>query len=271
MIRLVGVIHLPALPGSPRWSGDDGAWESLLARVAAEARLLQMSKYDLVMVENFGDAPFFASEVPPITVSAMTACALAAKNAAPGLPLGINVLRNDARSALSIASVVGATCIRVNVHVGARVTDQGIIEGRAAHTLRLRRELGSNVQIWADVDVKHSSPLAAVTAASLDQEVKDAAARGLADAVLVTGEGTGASASDEKLGRVKKAVSGLNVPLYSASGSTPESLESLGRYVDGVIVGSALRENGLAGAPLEAGRVERFATAFRATRGFGSA
>ena len=80
--------------------------------------------------------------------------------ASPGIAIGINVLRNDARAALAIAAVVGAACIRVNVHTGARVTDQGLVEGRAAETLRLRRALGAeSVAIWADVNVKHSAPL----------------------------------------------------------------------------------------------------------------
>ena len=277
--RLIGVIHLPPLPGSPRW---DGNWDGLIARVEGEARLLQMSKYDLAMVENFGDTPFFSTDVPAVTVSAMTACAIAVKRAAPSLPIGVNVLRNDASAALSIATVVGAACVRINVHVGARVTDQGVVEGRAAQSLRLRRALGANVQIWADVDVKHSSPLgggvgsalreggaAGATSDRLEQEVKDAVTRGMADAILVTGEGTGAAAPDEKLARVSQALrTACRVPLYVASGATPESLEALGRWVDGVIVGSALRDGGVAGAPLDPARVQRFADAFRGTEAF---
>ena len=44
------------------------------------------------------------------------------------LPLGINVLRNDAFSALAIAAVTGADFIRVNVLSGVTATDQGLIE-----------------------------------------------------------------------------------------------------------------------------------------------
>jgi hypothetical protein len=79
--------------------------------------------------------------VPAITIAAMTSCALAVREACPQLPLGINVLRNDAAAALAIAVAVGASCVRVNVLSGARVTDQGVIEGRAAELLRLRRTL----------------------------------------------------------------------------------------------------------------------------------
>ena len=154
---LVGVIHLPALPGSPRSS----LTAAECARSAAAcARALADAQYDAIIVENFGDVPFFAGRVPAVTVAAMTACALAVREAAPNVDLGINVLRNDAESALGIALCAGARFVRVNVLTGARVTDQGVIQGDAAALLRARRALGADgIGIWAGVDVKHSAPL----------------------------------------------------------------------------------------------------------------
>lgn len=257
--QLVGVVHLPALPGSPRASASV---EQIGEVAARDASALAAAGFDRVMLENFGDAPFFAGRVPPVTVSAMTACALAVRQACPGLPLGINVLRNDAEAALSIAAVVGATCIRVNVHTGARVTDQGVIEGRAAETLRARRALdAAGVAIWADVDVKHSAPLAPRDVA---READDLVVRGLADAVLVTGEGTGRGVDVTKLRRVRDAVPG--VPVLVASGVTIESLGEVAALCDGVIVGSALRSDGRAGGAIDGVLAAKFATAFRAAR-----
>jgi len=254
--RLVGVIHLPPLPGSARASASCVE----VARAAArDAGVLAKAGYDLVMVENFGDAPFFAGLVPAVTVSAMTACALAVREAAPGLPVGINVLRNDADAALAIAAAVGGACIRVNVHTGARVTDQGLIEGRAAETLRARRALGANdVAIWADVDVKHSAPLAPRDVA---REAEDLVGRGLADAVLVTGDGTGRGVDLEHLRRVRHAVPGDEVLV--ASGVTASSVGGLVGLCDGVIVGSALRPGGVAGGPIDPDRAKAFSDAFR--------
>ena len=252
---LVGVVHLPALPGSPRSSQ---ACAAIAARAAEEARALQSAGFDLVLLENFGDAPFFAERVPPVTVSAMTACAVAIREACPDFPLGINVLRNDAEAALAIATVVGARCIRVNVHTGARVTDQGIVQGRAAETLRARRALGAaRVAIWGDVDVKHSAALGERDPA---REAEDLVKRGLVDTVLVTGEGTGRSVDDAKLRRVREAVAGT--PVLVASGATEEALPKLAPLCDGVIVGSALRLDGLAGGPVNGERAARFAAAF---------
>jgi uncharacterized protein len=262
--RLVGVIHLPPLAGSPRAAL---ATRECARRAAGDARTLFEAGFDLAIVENFGDAPFFAGKVPPITVAAMTACALAAREASPELPLGINVLRNDAEAALAIAVVSGAVCIRVNVLTGARVTDQGVIEGNAASLFRARRALGADaIEVWGDVDVKHSAPLAA---RPLSDEVDDLVSRSLARAVLVTGEGTGRAVDHAKLEEVQRAVH-RRVPVLVASGATIGSLASLAPRCDGVIVGSALRADGTAGGPVDATRAREFARAFRAAFGKGA-
>lgn len=229
------------------------------ARSAAQsARAL--AGYDAIIVENFGDAPFFADRVPPATVAAMTACALAVRDAAPSVRLGINVLRNDAEAAMSIAACTDASFVRINVHTGARVTDQGILQGDAARTLRLRKALGATVGIWADVDVKHSSPLGAER--PLEQEVEDTAKRAFADVVLVTGDGTGKGVDVSKLARVKAAAK--QTPVLVASGATLATLEALS-IADGVVVGSALRPGGVAGGPIDARLAAEFLAAFRET------
>ena len=144
------------------------------------------------------------------------------------------------------------------------MTDQGVIEGAAATVLRARRALGADaIAIWADVDVKHSSPLGLPR--SIEQEVEDTTKRAMAEAVLVTGEGTGKGVDVKKLAAVKGAAG--EVPVLVASGATLDSLEGLAGKADGVIVGSALRVGGAAGLAVDAGLAKRFAEAFR--RAFG--
>jgi membrane complex biogenesis BtpA family protein len=254
--RLVGVIHLPALPGSPR---SAASCAEIARSAAADATVLRDAGFDLALIENFGDVPFFAGQVPAVTVSAMTACALAVRDACPEWPIGINVLRNDAQAALAVAAVVGAACVRINVHVGARVTDQGMVQGKAAETLRARRALGAeSVALWADVDVKHSAPVAA---RDIAREAEDLVVRGLADVVLVTGEGTGRSVDEDKLRLVRAACRGA--PVLVASGATEDALGRLAPLCDGVIVGSALRADGRAGGPVDGSRAAAFASTFR--------
>lgn len=251
---LIGVIHLRPLPGSPRF---DGSPQGVIDSAISDARVLAEAGFEGVIIENFGDAPFMPGPVSPVTTAVMTTCALSVRTAAPAVSLGINVLRNDAEAALAIAIGSGADFIRINVHTGARLTDQGIIEGAAHRTLRLRRELSAErVRLLCDVDVKHSAPLAP---RPLAEEADELAGRGLADAVLVTGTGTGQRASQRDLEEVLAAV---RVPVLVASGVTIETLAEV-RLAHGVIVGSCLRRTGRAGDPIDRELTLRFAEAFR--------
>ena len=226
-----------------------------IARAEQDARALAAAGFDAMLVENFGDAPFFADEVPEITVASMTACVLAARAAAPGIPVGVNVLRNSSKAALAVAVAAGASFLRVNVLSGARVTDQGVIAGRAAELLRLRSELGARVEVWADVDVKHSAPLAP---RPIEDEVRELEERALADAVLVTGAGTGVAVADDDLARVRAAARG---PVLVASGATEKTVRALLARSDGVIVGTAIKRGRRAGGPVDAALAKRFAGA----------
>ncbi|MBW2457638.1 MAG: BtpA/SgcQ family protein [Deltaproteobacteria bacterium] len=255
---LIGVIHLAPLPGSPRFGGS---LAEVADAAAADAAVLADTGFDGMIVENLGDLPLSPDPVEPPTVAAMTRCALAAKQQAPDLVMGINVLRNDAEAALAIALAAEARMVRINVHTGARLTDQGIIQGQAHATLRRRRTLGlEQVALLCDVAVKHSTALAP---RPIDQEAIETVQRGLADAVLVTGAGTGLPTRSADLAAVRNAV---QVPVLVASGVTAESVDQISA-AHGVIVGSCLRRSGKAGDRIDVEAAARFAAAFHASRG----
>jgi membrane complex biogenesis BtpA family protein len=252
---LVGMLHLPALPGAP---AAELPLEAIEERALAEARTLQEAGFDAAVLENFGDAPFFKDRVGPETIAAMARVATRLRSELPGLALGINVLRNDARAALAVAAATGCRFVRVNVHVGATATDQGIIEGRAAESLRYRQLLGSDVAIWADVHVKHGRSLAHEKVAD---EAEDAVRRGLASALIVSGRATGAVASLDDVRAVQGV--GLGVPLYLGSGVTEGNVKEFLSAADGVIVGTSLKRDGRTTAPIDAERACRFVAAAR--------
>ena len=232
-VPVVGMVHLPPLPGSPGWGGDMAA---VLAAARADAAALAAGGAGAVMVENYHDVPFFAERVPPETVAALALAAAAVREACEGLPVGINVLRNDARAALGIAAAVGASFVRVNVHTGAAVTDQGLLQGRAAETLRARKALAPGVGILADLHVKHATPL---TPRPAVEEAADLRRRGLADAVIVSGAATGAAADPGELAAVREALP--DCPLLIGSGATRDNLSGFLPGADGFIVGTSLQ------------------------------
>jgi len=250
---LIGVIHLLPLPGSPRWKGD---LENLIQFAVNDAHSYQQGGADAVFVENFGDVPFTKSSVAPETIAAMTAAGRAIR-AAVKFPIGFNVLRNDARAALALCAACGGNFIRVNIHTGAMLTDQGLIEGDAYETLRYRERLCPDVEIFADVHVKHAVPLGNWP---LDIAARDTLERGLADALIVSGTGTGEAADVSDLETVRRACPSAKILL--GSGVTTENV---GNYAqaDGFIVGSSLKREGKLANPVDPNRVAKLAKAIR--------
>lgn len=253
---VIGMLHLPPLPGSAQFGAQDAnatqhAVQQLRNRVLADAEALVTGGVHALMLENFGDVPFFPGRVPPHVVSHMTAIACAVTRRFD-VPLGINVLRNDGRSALAVAAASGAAFIRVNVLCGARVTDQGIIEGIAHDLLRDRVQLGAtDVRIFADVDVKHSTAVG--ESLPIEIEVKDTLHRGLADGVIVSGLGTGATTDLDHVRRAKEAAGERSV--FIGSGVNAANITDHLAVADGAIVGSSLKKDGVLNNPIDVDRV----------------
>ena len=253
---IIGVVHLLPLPSSPRWNGN---LQAVIDRAEQEATALAAGGVDGIIVENFFDAPFAKNHVDPAVVSTMTLIVQRLMNLVM-LPIGINVLRNDAHSAMAIASTVNAQFIRVNILTGIMATDQGLIEGQAHQLLRYRRELGSNVAILADVLVKHAQPL---DSPNLTLAVKDTIERGLADGIILSGWATGSPPSKNDLETAVAAA--VNTPVFIGSGANWDNISELMPMADGVIVASSLKRHGQINEPIDPIRVQNFVDAARAS------
>jgi uncharacterized protein len=248
------MVHLLPLPGSHRWGGS---MRDIIDRALADVEALAAGGVDAVLVENFGDSPFFPGPVPPATVAAMAAAVVAVADATH-LPFGVNVLRNDAAAALAVAAATGCSFIRVNVHTGGMYTDQGWLEGDAARTLRMREVLAPGVAILADVLVKHASPPAGL---DLVAAARDAWERGWADALVVSGARTGEPVGDGDVARIKRVLP--DAPVLLGSGVTAATIRGALAGADGVIVGSAMADGGVAGRPVDPDRVRSLVAAAR--------
>jgi membrane complex biogenesis BtpA family protein len=246
----IGVIHLKPLPGSPRWHGN---LETVINHAVLDATAYDRGGAHALFIENFSDVPFAKACVGPETVAAMAVVARVIREHTK-LPIGFNVLRNDAKAALALCAATGASFIRVNVLSGAMVTDQGIIEGDAHNVLRYRQHLCPNVQILADVHVKHGEPLGD---ASIGDTARETVERGLADAIIVSGIGTGFQTDFADVELVRRALPQGRVLI--GSGITTHNVGEYMRHADGFIVGSSLKFNGRIAAHVDQKRVAALA------------
>ena len=280
---VIGMLHAPPLPGSPGYGGDFGAvCRSVLVDAEAwvEGGLRSFADSEPLaaglMLENFGDVPFFRGRVPAEVVACLTRLGSEVR-AATGLPLGINVLRNDGESALAVAAACGAQYVRVNVLSGAVVTDQGVIEGDAARLMRRKQEMGAEgVQVFGDIRVKHAAPLGgsagplhAADASGwrpIDDEVEELVLRAGAGGVIVSGTGTGKATDLNELREVRRVMDRLGeraVPIFVGSGASAETAPQLLASADGLIVGTSVKQGGQLGRPVDPGRVAALLEAVR--------
>ena len=255
-LDLIGVIHLPALPGAP---GARLSVDQVIERALSDAQALLNGGIRMCIVENFGDAPFRRGRVNPHVPACMAVIAAAIRERVGNeLTLGINVLRNDAFSALGAAAACNAAFVRVNVLNGSAWTDQGLIQGEADAVLRYRRSLGVDVKIMADVCVKHAVPAGEDAVGRL---ASDALERGGADGIIVTGMGTGMETAVDDLRSARAAVPTARI--WVGSGVTPDTVRAYRQLADGVIVGTHLHKESAIGAPIDEDRVRAMVAAAR--------
>ena len=253
-LQLIGMVHVGPLPGSPRYRPPCG---DVVRRAVEDAATLHEAGFDAVLVENYGDAPYFADNVPDTTVAALARVVMATRDAVD-LPVGVNVLRNDAIAAMSIAAACEARFIRVNVLSGTMYTDQGVIEGRAAHLARLRASVGPEIEVLADVFVKHATPPPGLR---IEEAAADLRHRAMADGLILSGRATGLPTDPETIERVRKAVP--DARLLVGSGVTSERVAGLAGIVDGVIVGTSIKEMGNIHRPVDIDRASALVQAAR--------
>lgn len=251
---LIGVIHVGALPGSPK---SRQATDAIAAQAVADARAYREAGFSGLMVENMHDRPYLRRVVGPEVVAAMTAVADAVRREVPGLPLGVQVLAGANRESVAVAHACGARFVRVEGFVFAHVADEGLMESDAGELLRYRRSIGAEaVAVFADVKKKHS---AHVLTGDVDiAETARAAEFFLADGVIVTGSSTGRPANPDEVKAVAAAVA---IPTLVGSGITPENIAQFAA-ADAFIVGSSPKRDGLWSNPVDPARAAALVKAF---------
>lgn len=233
---LIGMLHVPALPGTPK---AKKSVQEITDHVVSEAECLKLAGFDALLIENMHDRPYRRESAPP-EVTATLAVVAAAARSATGLPTGIQILAAANREAMAVALAAGLDFVRAEGFVFAHVADEGLIGSCAADLLRYRRQIGAeHVAVFADIKKKHSSH--AITADLDITETAKAAEFFLADGVIVTGTATGREAS---LSELQAASAAVSIPTLVGSGITPANVAAYLSSADAVIVGSAIKSGG---------------------------
>ena len=247
---VIGVIHVGALPGTPRSSLTIA---ELVASAREEAKIYRECGVDGVIIENMHDVPYMRGEVGPEIVAAMTAISGEVKSEC-GLPAGVQILAGANIEAMAVAHAAGLDFIRAEGYAYAHVADEGIIEASAAKLLRYRRMIGADrVQVWADVKKKHAAH--AITAdVSLGETAETVEFMGAA-CVIVTGSVTGQA---PKVSDIQEAKTHCGLPVFLGSGISELNIDDFYGEADGFIIGSSFKVDGLWSNTIDPARVARF-------------
>jgi uncharacterized protein len=258
---IIGVIHLPPLPGAPRYHGQP--IKEIYAAAVIDARTLSKGGVDGIILENASDLPFARPEdIGPSTVAALTAACLAVR-AEVSNPIGITCVANGVIPALGIAKAVGAGWVRANQWVNAYVANEGFLNGPAPEAMRYRSNIRANdVAIFADVHVKFGAH--AITA---DRTIADQATDAEwfdADVLIASGTRTGSPTEPREVAEVR---AGTNLPVIVGSGLSADQVPALFATADGAIVGQWLKRDGHWWNPVDPRRVEQLMNAVLKFRG----
>lgn len=228
---VIGAIHLPPLLGYPKFPGFDSALKNALD----DLRALEDGGVDGIIFENNYDIPHKIF-VDAAIISTMTFLGEKLRKATR-LPLGVSVLWNDYRTALSIAKILKLQFVRVPVFVDTVKTNYGIIEGEPQKVINFRKSIGAeNVALFTDIHVKHA---VVISKQSVTESAKLAIRHG-ADAIVLTGKWTGEAPDIKELKLVRGSIG--DFPILIGSGLNKENVKFLFNYADGAIVSTSLKK-----------------------------
>ncbi|MEM6348366.1 MAG: BtpA/SgcQ family protein [Bacteroidota bacterium] len=255
---IIGMIHVPALPGTPRYAGQ---MSKILQKVAEEAKIYQAAGIDAIAIENMHDVPYLNRAVGPEIIASMTQVAQVVKDNTD-LPCGIQILAGANQAALAVALVVGLDFIRAEGFVFSHIADEGSMQSDAGELLRYRKQIGAeHIAVYTDIKKKHSAH--AITDDVSLVETAKAAQFFLSDGVIVTGASTGETADIAQIAAVKK---NLKIPVLVGSGVTFDNVEHYLLHCDGLIIGSWFKKGGHWTQDLDRQRVKQLMDKVNALR-----
>jgi len=247
---VIGMIHVDALPGTPKYKGDV---DRIINKALKEAMIYKNSGIDAIAIENMHDRPYLKRNVGPEIISLMTIIGHEVKMASQ-LPCGIQILAGANKEALAAAHSAGIDFIRAEGFVFAHVADEGVMESDAGELLRYRKQIGAeDILIFTDIKKKHSSH--SITSDVNIIETAKAAEFFLSDGVILTGISTGEETDINELKKVRGIV---KIPVLIGSGLTADNIEKYFPSADAFIIGSYFKRRGDWRNDVDADRVKAF-------------
>ncbi len=247
---VIGMIHVHALPGTPKYRGKFG---DVIDKAIEEALIYRSGGVDAIILENMHDVPYLNRTAGPEITAAMGIIGYELRMKT-GLPCGMQILAGANKEALAASNAAGLNFIRAEGFVFSHIADEGLMNSDAGELLRYRKQIDAeNIMIFTDIKKKHSSHQ--LTADVTLVETAEAAEFFLSDGLIITGSKTGSAADPEEVNRVKEKV---KVPVLIGSGITIDNIEKYILSADAFIIGSYFKKKGMWSNELDKTKIQNF-------------
>ncbi len=247
---IIGMIHLNALPGTPKFSGDA---KSIINKAIEEAKIYLDNYIPILMIENMHDTPYLNRVLGPEIPTLMSIILYEIKQRF-NVPLGIQILAGANKEAIAAAYNSNADFIRAEGFVFSHIADEGMFNSDAGELLRYRKSINAdNIKIFTDIKKKHSSH--SITNDVDITETAKAAEFFLSDGVIITGGSTGKEPKLDEISAVKKSIS---IPVLAGSGITATNIQQFKPHCDAFIIGSYFKKEGFWQNDLDVVRIKEF-------------
>lgn len=246
---VIGCLHMMALPGTPYYDGSTTVADQI-ARLKREARLYSDLGYDAVVFANEGDRPYLTTVGPEV----IAAYVRIATEVLPELsiPWGCGVLI-DPFATMAVAQALDARFVRTYVS-GSFEGSFGSQAFCPGEIFRYRSSIGAqDIAVYTYFEPHAATSLDTRSSeAMLEAGVMNMPIAG----ALFGGAHAGLPPQEGHIAQLKQAFP--EVPLMIGSGGTVDNISDLLQFGDGVIVGTALKEDGILWNPVDPVRAEAF-------------
>ena len=170
---------------------------------------------------------------------------------APKSDSSLRTIPLPAQIALAVADAAGADFVRVeHLYTGVEVTSAGLLQGQCCEITALKRKLGTDIPVYADVWERHGIPLCPQP---LDEAAWQCVHEAFADGLFLCGKNAQESLSMAR--QVRQRVPGI--PLFLGGGATGDNVRVLLQEYDAVCVATWIK-NGDMRNPVDPDRTRYF-------------
>lgn len=170
---------------------------------------------------------------------------------APKSDSSLRTIPLPAQIALAVADAAGADFVRVeHLYTGVEVTSAGLLQGQCCEITALKRKLGTDIPVYADVWERHGIPLCPQP---LDEAAWQCVHEAFADGLFLCGKNAQESLSMAR--QVRQRVPGI--PLFLGGGATGDNVRELLQEYNAVCVATWIK-NGDMRNPVDPDRTRYF-------------